>query len=230
MAKTIIVCGYGVGISKAVAQKFGAEGFSVALVARNADKLATGVKELEAQGVKAAAFTADCGDAKAVTDMVGKARDALGPIAALEWTAYVGEAGDLLAADTTAIHRALDVATTGLLAAVKAALPDLKAQKGSVLVTNGAFGLVDPNVDAMCVKYNAMGLALANAAKHKLVGMLHQKLKDDGVYVGEVMVLGFVKGTAFDQGGPGGLEGKAIADKFWEIHTARKDVTVNVGG
>ena len=43
MAKTMIVCGYGPGISNAVAQRFGAEGFSVALIGRSADKLAAGV-------------------------------------------------------------------------------------------------------------------------------------------------------------------------------------------
>ena len=62
MAKTVIVAGYGTGISKAVAEKFGAEGFSVALVARNADRLAKGVTELQGKGIKAAAFTADLGD------------------------------------------------------------------------------------------------------------------------------------------------------------------------
>ena len=30
MAKTIVVCGYGPGVSDAVARKFGSEGFSVA--------------------------------------------------------------------------------------------------------------------------------------------------------------------------------------------------------
>ncbi len=39
MQKTIIVCGHGPGISNAVANKFGAKGFQVALVARSADKL-----------------------------------------------------------------------------------------------------------------------------------------------------------------------------------------------
>jgi len=53
MTKTLIVCGYGPGISTAVAKKFGAEGFSIALVARNADKLRNGVKALEAKGIKA---------------------------------------------------------------------------------------------------------------------------------------------------------------------------------
>ena len=229
MSKTIIVCGYGSGISNAVAEKFGAAGFSVALVARNADKLTAGVKALEGKGVKAAAFPADLGDAKAVKAMVGKVREALGPITVVHWNPYAGTAGDLLTADVAAIHNAFDVAVTGLIAAVQESLPDLKqdTKSAAILVTNGGFALPDPNVDAMVVKYNAMGLGLANAAKLKLVGMLAEKLRGDGIYVGQVMVLGTVKGTAFDQG-QATLDPAAIADKFWEIYTARSPLSVNV--
>jgi NADP-dependent 3-hydroxy acid dehydrogenase YdfG len=118
MAKTIMVCGYGPGISKAVAEKFGAEGFSVALVGRSADKLAAGVKALGAKGVKAAAVTADLGDPAAARDAVKKARAALGPVTVLQWSAYDGGAGDLTTAEAAAIRRALDVGITGFLATV----------------------------------------------------------------------------------------------------------------
>jgi hypothetical protein len=64
-----------------------------------------------------------------------------------------------------------------------------------------------------------MGIALANAAKHKLVGLLAQRLKGDGVYVGEVMVAGTIKGTATDAGNA--IEGAAVANKFWELYQAR---------
>jgi len=227
MAKTIIVAGYGIGISKAVAEKFAAEGFAVALVARNAEKLANGVKELEQKGAKALAITGDLSDPKSVAEVVAKAR-ALGPIHVLQWTAYAGQAGNVLEADAAAFHAVLDVATVGLTAAVRAALPDLKETKGSVLVTNGGLGFFDANVDKMAVQWNSMGLAIANSAKHKLVGLLAEKLRADGVYVGEVMVLGAVKGTAFDQGNAT-IEAKTIADKFWALHTERKELSVNVG-
>ena len=52
MSTTIVVCGFGPGISTAVAEKFGREGFSVALVARRKEKLDEGVKALEAKGIK----------------------------------------------------------------------------------------------------------------------------------------------------------------------------------
>jgi short-subunit dehydrogenase len=224
MAKTIIVCGYGVGISAAVAEKFGAQGFTVALVARNAERLAEGVKSLEAKGVKAAAFPTDLGAPAAVKTLIGKVREKLGPISALHWNAYSGAAGDLLTADLAALHSALDIAVTGLLVAVQEALPDLKAEKGAVLVTNGGLLFNDPNVDEMASKYGLMGLAIANAAKHKLVGLLAAKLKADGIYVGEVIVTGSVKGTAFDQGNAT-LEASTIADKFYGLYCARTEVT-----
>lgn len=59
MAKTIVVVGFGPGNSTAVAEKFGTEGFSVALVGRNEDRLAAGVSALKARGIAAAAFPAD---------------------------------------------------------------------------------------------------------------------------------------------------------------------------
>jgi NADP-dependent 3-hydroxy acid dehydrogenase YdfG len=96
MVKTIVVVGFGPGISTAVAEKFGSSGFSVALVARNEEKLAAGVEALKAKGIEAAAFQADAGDPAAIRAAVGKARATLGPIKVVQWNAYGGaEAGDL---------------------------------------------------------------------------------------------------------------------------------------
>jgi len=228
MSKTIIVGGYGTGISRAVAKKFGAEGFSLALVARNAGTLGEAVKELEGKGLRAAAFPSDLADPEAVKQVVTKTRAALGPITAIVWTAYSNGAGDLLATDAAAVRGVLDVAVTGLLAAVQAALPDLKQQKdGAVLAVNGGFGYVDETIDAMCVKANAMGLAMANAAKHKVMALLAQRLKREGVYAGEVTVLGVVKGTSWDDG-TGNVTPDAVAAKLWELFRARAAVFAEV--
>jgi NADP-dependent 3-hydroxy acid dehydrogenase YdfG len=225
MTKTIVVCGYGPGISSAVAEKFGGEDFQVALVARRAEKLEAGVAALKAKGVRAAAFPANLADPEAVHAVIGKVRAALGPITVLQWTAYDWGARDLLAADPAEVRGVLDIAVTSLLAAVNAALPDLRQTKeGAVLVTNGGLGLFDPSMDAAGAA-SAMGLSVANSAKHKLVGLLARKLTD--VYVGEVMVFGLVKGTAYDEGGAT-IEPAAVAQKFWDIYRARADVYARV--
>jgi NAD(P)-dependent dehydrogenase (short-subunit alcohol dehydrogenase family) len=48
--RTLIVCGYGPGIADAVAARFGAEGFAVALVGRGAGKPTAAAQKLEQTG------------------------------------------------------------------------------------------------------------------------------------------------------------------------------------
>src|SRR4051794_29141103 len=105
MGKHIVVVGFGPGISKAVAEKFGAEGFDVSLVARNEERLAAGVAALGAKGIKATAIAADASNPSSIRGAVTKARAAFGPVTAILWNAYGGfEAGDLLTADVDAIR------------------------------------------------------------------------------------------------------------------------------
>jgi NADP-dependent 3-hydroxy acid dehydrogenase YdfG len=228
MSKTIVVVGFGPGISTAVAEKFGAEGFSVGLVARNAERLAAGVQALRAKGIVASAFPADAGDPAAIRVALGKARADLGPIAVVNWNAFdIAGAGDLLTTDAAAVREVFDVAVVGLLSAVQEALPDMKnTNEGAVLITNGVFGEVTPQMDEYATSLKTMGLALANAAKHKLVGLLAQRLRADGVYVGEVMVAGSIKGTPSDNSDA--IEGSTVATKFWELYQARHEVRARV--
>jgi NAD(P)-dependent dehydrogenase (short-subunit alcohol dehydrogenase family) len=228
MSKSIIVIGFGPGISTSVAEKFGAEGFSVALVARNAERLAAGVAALKAKGIAAVAFSGDASDAASIRAAIAKARSALGGITVIHWNAYGGgDAGDVMAADPVAVGHVFDVAVVGLLSAVQEALPDLKNSNGAVLVTNGAFGENSPQADEFAINLKAMGVALANAAKYKLVGLLSQRLKGDGVYVGEVMVAGMIKGTSWARDGQG-IEGSTVANKFWELYQARGEIRARV--
>lgn len=221
---TIIVAGFGPGISSSVAEKFGKEGFSVALVARSAERLNEGVKALDAKGIKAKAFPCDVSDPDAIKALVAKVKTDLGSIGAIEWNAYSGAAGDVLTANAAELKSVFDIPIVGLITTVQESLADLKSNRGAVLVTNGGYGLPDPQVDAAGVKFNAMGLSIANAAKHKLVRLLHAKLKPEGIYVGEVMVMGMVKGTAFDSG-DATLEPKAIAERFWKMYSARTEIS-----
>jgi NAD(P)-dependent dehydrogenase (short-subunit alcohol dehydrogenase family) len=180
------------------------------------------VAELETAGVVAKAFPCDLGDTQAVRKLVVDARTALGPIGVLHWNAYARGARDLTTCEPSELRSVLDVAVHGLLAATQEALPDLKSQKGSVLITGGGFAYFDRQVDEAAVEHGAMGLALAKAAQHKMAGLLHNRLAKDGVYAGEVTVLGLVKGTEWDTG-QAMLEPDEIADKFWTIHKRRED-------
>jgi NADP-dependent 3-hydroxy acid dehydrogenase YdfG len=226
MKKTILICGHGPGISDAVARKFGADGFAVALAARSADKLDAAVKALGAKGITAAAFPTDLGNPQAVKQLVSSVHAKLGPLNVLHWNVYAFGAGDI-AADPAELQNSLNVSTTGLWTAVQAAHGDLKEQKGAVLVTGGALCFYDPKVDAMAVEYGALGLAVSKAAQHKLTGLLSVRLGKEGIYVGEVVVTGAVKGTVSDQGNAT-IEAGAVAEKFWALYQARSEHSTTI--
>jgi short-subunit dehydrogenase len=225
MANTIMVCGYGPAISEAVARKFGAEGFQVGLVARRAEVLARGEAGLKAAGVRVQTFVRDLSDPEAIQHLFGEARAALGPTTVLHWNAFSTGAGDLTTHTASDLRTSLDVSVIGLVAATQAALSDLRSARGSaaILVTGGRLAMYEPEVDSAAVKFGAMGLAVAKAAQHKLVGVLHAKLKPDGIYVGEVTVGGFVKGSASDRG-QATLDPNEIAQRFWSLYKERNEI------
>ncbi|MFO0664051.1 MAG: SDR family NAD(P)-dependent oxidoreductase [Polyangiaceae bacterium] len=229
MANTIVVCGHGPGISDAVARKFGGEGFDVALVARNGERLTKAAKALGAEGVNAKAFPCDLGDPAAVRAMLRDVRESFGPIRVLHWNAYVNGAGDLTNADTSDLQSSFAVSVVGLVSALQEVLPDLEQDKlaSALLVTGGGFAFHDKSVNAMAAEWNAMGLAVAKAAQHKAVGVLRERLAKQQIYVGEVVVTGMVKGTAFDSGSAT-LEASTVANKFWELYKTRAENPVVV--
>ncbi len=228
MNKTLLVCGHGPGISDAVARRFGKEGWKIAIVARNAERLAKAAAALVEAGIDAKAFPCELGDAASVKKLVSEVSAALGPVTSVHWNVYGGGGGDLLTASPEELRAGFDVNVGGLIAAVQAALPSLEAAKGSVLVTGGGFAFYDPQVDAMATAYGAAGLAIGKAAQHKTTGLLRERLAKHGVFVGEVVVLGMVKGTAFD-GGQATLEAADIAAKFWELEQQRSESSVRFG-
>jgi NADP-dependent 3-hydroxy acid dehydrogenase YdfG len=227
MQKTLVVCGYGPAISDAVANKFGDQGFQVALVARNADKLRKARDTFQSRGIKAAVFPTDLSDLNAAKDLVKRVTDQFGSVTAIHWNAFSNAAGDVLAADAISLRTGFDLAVTSLILTVQAALVELKAAKGAILVTNGGYGLFDPQMDAMAVQGNSMGLAITNAAKHKLVGLLSERLSAHEITVGEVVVMGAVKGGVWDTG-DATINPRAVADKFWEIYSGHESKVVIV--
>jgi len=229
MTKTIVVCGYGPGISRAVAERFGREGFSVALVARNGDKVKAAAAELSKQGLRAQGFACDLSDVTAVRELLAAVRGELPQITVLHWNAYSHAAGDVLSADLEELNGIFNLSVVNLIAAVRECLPDFqKAERPGVLVTGGALSNYHPQADERAAQWGAMGLSIAKAAQRKTVGVLHAKLKPLGVYVGEVTVSAIVKGTAADRGN-GTLEASAVGQRFWELYSERGESTVALG-
>ena len=85
MSKTIAIVGAGPGVGLAVAERFGREGFQVALLARSLDKLDGLVHKLAELGVEAAAFVADVLDREGLTAALQRVVSRFGSIDVLEY-------------------------------------------------------------------------------------------------------------------------------------------------
>ncbi|HDL7101041.1 TPA: SDR family NAD(P)-dependent oxidoreductase [Yersinia enterocolitica] len=219
MKNTILICGYGPGISLAVARRFGRAGYPVALIARNTQRIVTAVKELSEEGIQVSAFPADLGNAEAVEQVVMDVRTALGPIGILHWNAFLDVEGGLLSVALSDLSKSFQTRVTSYIAAVQASLVDLEACKGTVLATSGVMALNEPNIDAFATDYAA--LAISVAAQHKATNILAHTLAPRGIHVGEVIVNGFVAGTLGGVGKSGTIEPADIAQQFWELHMGR---------
>ncbi|MEF2976103.1 SDR family NAD(P)-dependent oxidoreductase [Subtercola sp. YIM 133946] len=224
----LLIVGYGPGISQAVANRYAGAGYSLGLVARDADKLADAVDRFAADGTTAAGQTADAGDPAALRKAVGRIRADLGPITAVLWTAFRGtEVGNVLEARPEDIEGVFDIGVTGLLACVHEVLDDLKAAPGaSILVANGALGENTSELDRVSVFLGGDGVALQNAAKSKLVGLLAERLREFDIYVGEVTIAGSVAGTATES--PGAIDPARIADRLWSMAEQRDTTRVRL--
>jgi NAD(P)-dependent dehydrogenase (short-subunit alcohol dehydrogenase family) len=224
----LIVFGYGPGISHATAERFARGGYSLALVARSADRLADGVAGLKASGIEATAYQSDAANPAAIRSTIGAIQSDLGTVSAVLWTAFrSGEVTNVLSTRPEDIERAFDIGVTGLLTCVQEVLDDLKSSRGAaILVANGALGEHTSQADAFSKLLDNDGVSLENAAKSKLVGLLAERLREADIYVGEVTIAGSVKGTATAT--PTAIEPSEIAETFWTLVQARDRSRVRI--
>ena len=226
--RVIVVCGYGPGISNAVAQRFGNEGFDVALISRTEAKLDRAVVELEKVGITAHAFAGDLSDPAATRSLLERVGATVAPITVYFYNALAMIGADILEASVPQLQTCFSVGITSLLAGLQPCVTQMRGQgDAAVLITGGGFALdIDP-VDDAVVQFNVLGLAAVKAAQHKLAKTLSKRLRPEGIYVGEVMVMESVAGTPFDDGSAT-LTADTIAAAFWQLYQDRDPVTVMV--
>ena len=76
----VAITGAGAGVGRATARAFAAQGWDVALLARNADRLAVAAEEIRDHGVRALPIVCDVADFAAVDAAATEIERALGPI------------------------------------------------------------------------------------------------------------------------------------------------------
>jgi NAD(P)-dependent dehydrogenase (short-subunit alcohol dehydrogenase family) len=168
--KTVLVVGGAQGMGRACAERFGAEGASLALFDIEEDALATAAAELRARGCAVETISGDVSQAADVESAVARAVERFAAIDVLVHTAAVVELTPLLEFPESLWRRIIDVNLTGVFLTTKAAGRVMAAHGGGSIVvfaSTNAFFAEESNVPysttkggiVMFVRNAAMDLA-----------------------------------------------------------------------
>lgn len=203
--KSILIVGAGPGISYSIAKRFGREGFRVALIARNAEKLERLTRELAETGIEAIAAAADVTYAEALHAAVDQIRREIGHPDVTVFNPSGFSMKEILDQEWDTIRWATDVSAGGLFHLMKVLLLDYLARgRGKILVTGGGTAL--QGVASMAA------LSVGKAAMRNLVQAFQQRVANTPIHIAQVTVCGYVHPRE-EKYNP-----DAIAEIFWQLY------------
>jgi NAD(P)-dependent dehydrogenase (short-subunit alcohol dehydrogenase family) len=136
--QVIVVTGASSGVGRAVARAAGARGASVVVSGRNPDGLEAAAAEVEAAGGKALAVAAEATSEEAHVALCAQAVERFGRIDSFVCSVMVTVMGEAEQLEPEEVRRVLDVNFLGRVHSFRAALPHLKASRGTFVDVNSA--------------------------------------------------------------------------------------------
>ncbi len=207
---TIAIVGAGPGLGLAVARRFGREGFSIALVARDSGKLDALVQELGVDGLEAQGFVADVRDRDALRTALDTAGHRLGPIEVVQYSPVPAREFMKPTLETTAedLIGPLQLSVLGPATVAQAVLPGMRALgRGTILFPNG--------LSAVRPRDAVTGTSVAFAGESAYAQLLHEALAPENIHVAQLIIpLGI-------GGGEPDHEPDALAERLWSLHVDR---------
>ena len=205
---TIAIVGAGPGMGLSIAKVFGAHGFQVGLISRNAEKLDSLVEELAGYGIDAARFPADVTDARTVAHAFADMKARFGPIEVLEFSPGATGPGygpaDAVEVTVESVQAQINYQVFGAIAATNQVLPDMVESKKGTLIYSTGGSSVNP-------RPWIANIGMAAAALRNWALCLRIALADKGVYVAHVPIGVFIGETPE-------TEADVIAQTYWDLY------------
>jgi len=184
--RVALVTGGSRGIGLAVARRLGADGFSVAISARNADGVASAIARLQADvpSGKFAGMQADArseSDQKALIEFVGQT---FGRLDVLVNNAGIGEFESVETLEPERFRAVVETNLFGPYYATHFAVPVLKRSGGGFIVNIGSLAAV--NAFAGGSAYNASQFGLLGFSESSMLDLRHQGIRVAAILPGSV--------------------------------------------
>ena len=211
-----VVAGAGPGNGAALARRFSAAGYAVALLARNRDRLDAILVELEG----ARRYACDVGDAASVEKAFTDIRRDLGAVDVLLYNAGSGVFADVESITPEQFEQAWRVNALGALLCSRQVIPSMKANAGGSIIFIGATASRRGNVQTAA-------FAPAKAAQRSLAESMARKLWPDGIHVALIIVDGVVDLPRTRQAMPGKpddafVDPAGIAEIAFQLHQQQR--------
>lgn len=149
--KVALVTGSSRGIGRQTAKLLAKSGYQIVLHGRDISKLEKTQQEFAAEGIHARAYTADVTKMDEVTSMISKIKTDLGRLDVLVTNASLTMEAEFEQTDSKAFRDVVDSHIYGSIFPIKAALEEIKANKGSIILISSLAGLHGlPRFSAYC--------------------------------------------------------------------------------
>lgn len=215
-----MIAGAGPGLGNGIARKFGAEGYRVALIARNRKRLEQAASALQDEGIDATAFAGDLTNETGLADVFTAIRARYEKIDVLFCNAVSPPThpSKLTAIETGTqeVRRHFEARVLATVGTVRQVIPEMiERSDGVILLTTG----LSAHVTVPFI--TPISMALCACRKYALG--LHDELKDKGVYVATV-ALGLIVDSDNADSAP-----MSLADHYYQLTLERKKADVIIG-
>jgi short-subunit dehydrogenase len=209
MKKSVIIIGAGPGISTAIAEKFGQEGYQIGLVSRSVTKGETLVQNLKTKKISAFFEAADAGNSAELQHALNRLLPKLGGVTVLVYNAAALKAKDIMSESREELAKDFNVNVAAALESTKILYNELKEHQGTILFTGGGLAN-DPDA-----QYGS--LSIGKAGLRNLAFQLHERLKQDRIYVGLLTITQSVTSDNPE------CSPAVVAEQFWKLLQERSE-------
>jgi NADP-dependent 3-hydroxy acid dehydrogenase YdfG len=175
------ILGVGPGNGTAIARRFDAGGYALALCARRGPEMETAAGAFQT----ARGYACDVTDAASAAAAAAAIRDDLGPVDTLVYSAGSGMWGSLDQLGPDDLRTCLEVNAIGLFTAAKAFLPDMRRAGRGAIVVIGAGA-------ALRGRPGTIAFAAGKAAQRSVAQSLARQLGPENIHVAYVVLNGVV--------------------------------------